>query len=251
MKPGPQFEALYHGTVHDIPDVVKPPMLAGVGRRNIRKKSIFSPGPVEVEGYEANEHASVSEREAPAWDFAKMSSQRGGGRARVYATGTTPDMKKGLEHSGNRKVRQETGFFAGGSTREWISPSGFPVQDRIDIAPPEEVRKQGKAMRYHPNPNGRQGTLPLDWEPYAGKIEHNGNLYSQTSMAINHPTEADRMRQQENVKPDPASFKKPPEYGVSGQKLPDHFSELKRDPRVNQPMLPGMRGAVERKRKTT
>lgn len=243
MKPGPQFDRLYHGTVHDIPDAVQPPSATGQQRRNMRRGGMSRSGPLEVPGYEANEHASVSEREEPAWAFAHMSAERGGGRARVYEVGTAPDMKKGLEHSGNRKVRQETGFSAGGQAREWVSPTGFPVQGQIDIAPPESVRKPGKNMRYHPNPNGRQGTLPLDWTPHAGLIQ---GKYTPQSGYINHPTEREREMQARNVAPAPESFKNPPVY-LGGQKLPDNFSEARRKKAVQQPMLPGMRGAVTRK----
>jgi hypothetical protein len=131
-----------------------------------------------------------------------------------------PDVKRGLE------------------PKEYLSQQGFPVLEREDIRPPETVRLPGKHMRYGPNPNGRQGTLPIDFSN--GKPTHYSTYVAQHGDAINHPTQRDRMYEAKQQQ-------------VKEQRLAEietfRGQQFKSNPKSSQPMLPGMRGSVKRQPK--
>lgn len=138
-------ENFFHGTVGGIAGgTVLPPSESGVMRRNVSKRGAPRPA-----GYEAGELASVSESKNTAWSFAKMSSTRAPGRPTVYETGRAPDARTGIEHTRNEH------FNGGYSSQEWVSKQGWPVTGEQHIPPPDPWERK----------TGRQGTLPLDWEP--------------------------------------------------------------------------------------
>ena len=172
MKPGPQFQQLFHGTSASLSpgDKVLPPSQAKAGTPNSSRMPQRWGTP-----HDAYENASASGSERTSWEFAGMTAQRAGGRAAVLKVGRPDDATKGLE------------------PKEVLSKQGFPVQDVEHIMPPETVRKPGKNMRYHPNPNGRQGTLPLDWS--AGQPRQLSMYSARMGDTLNHPTEDARVRQ--------------------------------------------------------
>lgn len=178
MKPGKQFEALYHGTSKDL-DTVLPPAQAKAGTPN----SSYVSGNRRGTEHDPYTNASASGSEKHAWEFAGMTAQRAGGRAVVHIVEQPADAKPGLE------------------PKEVLSISGFKVTGRQDIRPPEDVRKPNTFMGYHPNPRGRQGTLPIDWTPpgsqgsgyMSGYVARNGDQW-------NHPTERERLRPEKEAK---------------------------------------------------
>lgn len=253
---GPQFQGpLFHGTNSEL-DEVKPASVAKSGTPSSSHRNMAARfgGP-----YDPYTHAHASEKENPAWFFASRAADNGGGRSRVLTTEPAPDMKMGLEHRRNPEGGRDYPNHA-----EWVSPTGFKVTGSVDIQPPETVRKPGKHMRYHPNPEGRQGTLPLDWRPFHS---HPYDTHA------NHPTgrlrqqEQERAAEQQRVregKQTPSTtgrygarvpgreLKHPPMY-LGGVKVDDNVSEQFQALRAGgqkQPMLPGMRGAVKRTRKS-
>jgi hypothetical protein len=208
MQPGPQFGPLFHGTAAPLSpgDKVLPPSVAKAGTPNssrIRNRD-DRPDPYT--------HASASQKERTAWEFAGYTAVRTHGRSVVLKVAQPEDARRGVE------------------TKEVVSAQGFPVRDVEHIQPPETVRKPGKNMRYHPNPNGRQGTLPVDFSRL--QQTRNGAVYELGDAQGNHPTEADRVRSGDAApRPSRATPKVEQVARVPGQM-----------------MLPGMRGAVKRGR---
>ena len=195
--------SLFHGTSASLGpgDKVLPPAVAKAGTPN----SSYVRGRYgDLDPYH---NASASASEKTAWEFAGMTAQRVGGRAQVLKV-QTDDLRKGVE------------------PKEFISKQ-FDVTDVEHIRPPESVRKPGKHMRYHPNPNGRQGTLPIDWTPPG---RHNSGSMSAYAAEhgdnYNHPTQRAR------------DF----EAKRTAQQEADRQPEERPAPKPRQAMLPGMRG---------
>lgn len=231
MKPGPQFDTLFHGTNKELEtgDKVLPPNVAKAGTPNSSHVGVAHR---EGTPHDPYVNASASGNERTAWEFAGMSSMKQGGRAAVYKVDRPDDAIRGLE------------------PKEVLSKQGFPVTGREDIRPPETVRAKGPNMRYVPNPNGRQGTLPIDWMP-SGTTARGGFWGATHGDPWNHPTERERMRPAKQAATlESMAPKKPPMY-LGGYKVDDSVSEAHQQDRggMSQPMLPGMRGAVKRQPK--
>lgn len=209
MRPGPQFDPLFHGTSTERPvgGVVLPPSLHNGPTPNSPYAGYREPD------HDQFNHASASSAERTAWEFAGMTAQRRGGRSQVLKVDRPVDAKKGLEK------------------KEVLSGTGFPVRDVEHIRPPEEIRKPGTFMSYYPNPRGRQGTLPVD---FSGVEEHrDGSVYPLGDARGNHPTERDRRGESKRIE---------------SQEAARQPVVPKSKPGPKQPMLPGMRGAVTRGR---
>ena len=141
IAPVTRLDHFYHGTSATLSDTVLPPSKSGAVRPNMSSGRQAQ--------YDSHTHASVSEREATAWQFAQMSAfhPATGGRSAVYTTGRAPDQRLGVEHKRNDH------FIGGMDAQEHISAKGFPITGRIDIRPPSPSSE----------PHGLQGTLPTDW----------------------------------------------------------------------------------------
>lgn len=178
MKPGKQFESLYHGTTAALQpgDKVLPPNVAKAGTPN---SSHISVAHREGTPHDPYVNASASSNERAAWNFAGLTAVKRGGRAQVLKVGRPDDATKGAE------------------PKEVLSKEGFPVEGVEDIRPPETVRAKGKHMRYIPNPNGRQGTLPIDWTPPGGY--RGGTFAIDHGDTYNHPTQRQRVYEQKKA----------------------------------------------------
>lgn len=252
MQPGPQFEG-FHGTATPLGtgDSVLPPSKSGARQLNV-------PRGVRKPEYDPWHVAHATTKENVAWAFASYSADKAGGRASVKTVSAPKEtVRPGVE---NRHNPDWTPHYAGGQlpdNKEYVSPQ-FKVEGSVDIMPPETVRKPGKHMRYAPNPNGRQGTLPIDWTPSTVGPRHQGTRWESVGplspLAANHPTQADRVASEKRVVAKDIDGPKYPPMYLGGYKVDDSVSEKHQAQQASaapsQPMLPGMRGAVKRTRKT-
>lgn len=208
MKPGKQFEDLYHGTSADLQpgDRVLPPSLAKAGTPNSSHVAVQHR---EGTPHDPYTHASASGKERAAWSFAGMTALKRGGRAAVYRVDRPDDAAPGEE------------------PKEVLSSQGFPVRSREDIRPPETVRAKTRHMRYIPNPNGRQGTLPIDWTPPGAA--RGGYHGAEHGDPYNHPTERERLRpEKEAAKAKAVQAKEPaPMKRIKGQMMLPGTGRLK------------------------
>lgn len=227
-------ESFFHGSNQQL-DAVLPARAAGAAAHSSSHRNVKN----RVGGpYDPYEHAHVTEKEGTAWYFAGRAADNGGGRSRVFTTGAAADQRMGLEHRRNPE-------HSGMNSHEWVSRTGFPVTGQIDIQPPSRQW----------DPDGKQGTLPIDWRPfYDNGRDHNGHPYGVGDTQANHPVgyhlEAEQVAIQRQAAvragtamPSGKELKYPPMYDEAGNKLPDAVSEKAQRPRGQaQPMLPGMRG---------
>lgn len=251
MERGPQFQG-FHGTTAPLQtgDPVLPPSKSGARQLN-------PPRGFRKPEYDPWHVAHATTKENVAWAFAGMSSERAGGRASVKTVSAPKEtVRPGVE---NRHNPDWTPHHWGGNlpdNKEYVSPQ-FKVHDTVDVMPPETVRKPGKHMRYAPNPNGRQGTLPIDWTPHTVGPRHQGTAWERVGplspSEANHPTQAHRVASEKRVEAkETGGPKYPPMYQL-GHKVDDSVSEKHQAQQASaapsQPMLPGMRGTVKRTRK--
>lgn len=176
----------YHGTTHDIKDVVRPADVAG---RNVSEWSMGDPGYLS----EGDHAFAIRNHENYAW-HAAMNFHKNGRRPRVYEVEPAADMRPGpwnkdhpdflyhhdlddpkdvdpeqdpLRHrlvsEDAEKARKEQ------HQDEWASPTGFKVKQRIDIAP------------------GHQGTFPeVNWNRFKD-LETYG--HPRVGPDMNHPSD--------------------------------------------------------------
>lgn len=137
-----QFEG-FHGTSRDIPKSVRP-------ATEHQKGSVWDDTGAPY-GQSARAHAYATTDEHVAWDFAKMSADRWGGRERVYKVAAPSDKVKIGAYNADHPKRsewEESEWGAPEDLKEYVAPR-FKVTDRIDIKP------------------GHQGTFPeIDWNQH-------------------------------------------------------------------------------------
>lgn len=183
QSPVGRSENFYHGTTHNITDVVRP---ANDVDRHVSEYSMGDPGDLS----EGDHAFAIKNDENYAWHAANT-FHPGARRPRVYEVEPAKDMVPGpwnkdhpnfLEHHGLddpdsfhvapgsddepyiKALREEVEEKRANHQDEWASPTGFPVRKRIDIMP------------------GRQGTFPqTNWNRFKKDGPYGG-------PDVNHPT---------------------------------------------------------------
>lgn len=228
----------FHGTNHDLAvgDEVLPAAESGVVQAH--------PLPHRQESaYDPRNWAHASSSENVAWGFAERAADfnhRGAGRrtggrempapggtprARVYKVEPLGQVRMGVE---NRRHPEHRSSGSGIDSQEWLSKR-FRVVEQIDIHPPADLVyvNTGKKTRSGytqtkktPNVWGQQGTLPIDWSPYApgkhpARVNHPG-FYDQNPEHGPYPPAKETLapRPHEEVAGQQAMFPVPKKTGI-------------------------------------
>jgi hypothetical protein len=150
-------QRLYHGSSRDIQGQILPNKIHKQGRANFDSDPNDHPDRLRLDTWLRHNKAYGTASEPYAWEvFAHGTADRpGGGRGRVYDIGAVRDQRRGLQP---------------GAYSNEVTNDAFKIHHQLDVKP------------------GHQGTLPIDWRPYAAHPHNRQGPGSDARM--NHPSPA-------------------------------------------------------------